>query len=77
MPPNDSRNNGTADPGESADPLNEAEELRAQLQVALARTARLVAALKAQRRQGKVVQSALDALRRLQPGTIPDKRSPP
>ena len=61
------RRNGGTDRGEPPDPIAEAEELRAQLQAALARTARLIAALKQQRRQSRVVESALASLRRLQP----------
>jgi hypothetical protein len=48
-----------------ADPLAEAEAVRSQLQEALARTSRLIAALK-QQRQGRIVQTALESLRRLQ-----------
>ena len=71
MPANEPKSNGQqqgagADQGEAHDPITEAEELRVQLQAALARTARLIAALKQQRRQGRVVQTALDSLRRLQ-----------
>jgi len=71
MPTNEPRangehRNGSADPGELIDPLAEAEELRVQLQAALGRTNRLLAALKQQRRQSRVVQTALASLRRLQ-----------
>ena len=70
MPANEPRDEGGrcdgADRGEPPDPIGEAEELRAQLQAALARTARLIAALKQQRRQSRVVESALESLRRLQ-----------
>jgi hypothetical protein len=44
----------------------EAEEVRVQLQTALARTARLLAALKHRRPQSRVVQAALSSLRKLQ-----------
>jgi hypothetical protein len=60
------RRNGSADPGEPPDPIAEAEELRGQLQAAIARTSRLIAALKQQRRQSRVVETALASLRRLQ-----------
>jgi hypothetical protein len=53
-------------PGEQPDLINEAEELRVQSQNALARTSRLIAALKQQRRQSRVVEAALSSLRRLQ-----------
>jgi hypothetical protein len=71
MPTNEPRadgehRNGSADPGEPPDPIAEAEELRVQLQAALARTSRLIAALKQQRRQSRVVETALASLRRLQ-----------
>ena len=46
--------------------IAEAEELRLALQSALARTGRLIAALKQERRQSRVVQTALASLRRLQ-----------
>ena len=46
------------------DPLSEAEELRSQLQEAPARTNRLVAASKQQRKQSKVVQAAVQSLRK-------------
>lgn len=72
MPPNEPRvngeqRNGSAEAGEPLDPVTEAEELRAHLQAALARTGRLIAALKHQKRQSRVVESALASLRRLQP----------
>ena len=60
------RRNGSSDPGEPLDPIGEAEELRVALQTALARTSRLIAALKQQKRQSRVVQTALASLRRLQ-----------
>lgn len=72
MPPNEPtsngrQRNGSADQDEPLDPVAEAEELRSHLQAALARTGRLIAALKQQRRQSRVVESALASLRRLQP----------
>ena len=45
--------------------LEEAEAIKAQLQEALARTARLLAALKRQRREDRVVKDAAASLRRL------------
>jgi len=51
---------------EGLDPLAEAEALRVQLQETLGRTVRLIASLKQQRRQNRVVQSAMASLRRLQ-----------
>jgi len=51
---------------EEADPLVEAEALRVQLQETLTRTVRLITCLKQQRRQNRVVQSAMASLRRLQ-----------
>jgi hypothetical protein len=65
MPTPDS-NGATAPLGGEADALAEAEALRQQLQEALARTARLIAALKQQRRQGRAVQAAVASLRKLQ-----------
>jgi hypothetical protein len=53
-------------PGDPLDPISEAEELRVALQSALARTNRLLAALKQQKRQSRVVETALASLRRLQ-----------
>jgi hypothetical protein len=64
MPPT----NGQPQPdekGQQDDALEEAEALRRQLQEALARTARLVAALRKQRREGRAVKNAADLLRRL------------
>jgi hypothetical protein len=66
MPPNEEHRNGTPAPSEALDPLSEAEELRAQLQAALARTSGLIASLKTKRRESRVVESALASLRRLQ-----------
>jgi len=51
---------------EGLDPLTEAEALRVQLQETLARTVRLINSLKQQRRQNRVVASAMNSLRRLQ-----------
>jgi hypothetical protein len=51
-------------PGQG-DALAEAEALRAQLQEALARTSRLVAALKERKREERAVKSAVASLRRL------------
>ena len=65
-PRNGQHRNGGAEPGEPLDPIAEAEELRVALQAALTRTSRLIAALKQQRRQSRVVESALASLRRLQ-----------
>jgi hypothetical protein len=65
MPTPDS-NGATAPPGGEADALAEAEGLRLQLQEALARTSRLIAALRQQRRQGRAVRSAVASLRKLQ-----------
>jgi hypothetical protein len=66
MPTPDDRNGQPIPPGGEADALAEAEALRLQLQDALARTARLIAALKQQRRQGRAVQAAVASLRKLQ-----------
>jgi hypothetical protein len=54
--------------GGFADLLSEAEALRAALHDALGRSARLVAALKQQRRQAKAVEAAMATLRQLQLG---------
>jgi hypothetical protein len=64
--PRDQEQRNGSDPHPIADPVAEAEAVRLQLQEALARTSRLIAALKQQRRQGRIVQTALDSLRRLQ-----------
>jgi hypothetical protein len=45
--------------------LAEAEALRAALQEALARTARLIGALRQHRRRGRAVEAAVASLRRL------------
>jgi hypothetical protein len=69
MSPNESTHaprNGAPAPGEPPDLITEAEEVRVQLQNALARTSRLIATLKQQRRQTRVVQAALSSLARLQ-----------
>jgi hypothetical protein len=65
MPAHGDRNGQPSPPGE-ADALAEAEALRLQLQEALARTSRLIAALRQQRRQGRAVQAAVASLRKLQ-----------
>ena len=68
---------GTPDngsPGASKEPerwgiaevITEAETLRASLQDASARTARLLAALKHQRRRSRAVQQAMQSLKELQ-----------
>jgi hypothetical protein len=69
MSPNESTpgpRNGAQPPGEPPDLITEAEEVRVQLQNALARTSRLIAALKQQRRQSRVVEAALSSLAKLQ-----------
>jgi hypothetical protein len=66
MPAPDDRNGRPGPPGGEADALAEAEALRLQLQEALARTTRLIAALKQQKRQGRVVLAAVASLRKLQ-----------
>ena len=65
-PRNGQHRNGSAEQGEPLDPIAEAEELRVALQSALTRTSRLISALKQQRRQSRVVETALASLRRLQ-----------
>ena len=60
----DARDGSNGEEGH-ADALEEAEALRAQLQEALARTARLVAALRRRRKEEKAVNSAVASLRRL------------
>src|SRR5262249_52992872 len=66
------RRNGAAEnqppgPDQSlADPLVEAEAVRALLQEAQARLGRLLAVLKHQRRQGRALRAAMDSLRQLQ-----------
>jgi hypothetical protein len=64
--PNNIPRNGAARQEDPLDLITEAEEVRVQLQNALARTSRLVAALKQQRRQTRVVEAALSSLRKLQ-----------
>jgi hypothetical protein len=66
-PSNGEPRNGPVNHDPPTDPMAEAEALRAQLQEALVRTNRLIAVLKNQRRQNRVVQAAMDSLRRLQP----------
>jgi hypothetical protein len=51
---------------EPCDALAEAEALRGQLQAALTRTARLIAALKQRRWESRAVKAAMASLRRLQ-----------
>jgi hypothetical protein len=58
--------NGATRQEDPLDLTSEAEEVRVQLQNALARTSRLIAALKQQRRQTRVVQAALSSLAKLQ-----------
>ena len=64
MPPTES--NGAPPGDETIDPLAEAEALRSLMHEALTRTARLIGTLKRQRRQDRVVRSAMASLRRLQ-----------
>jgi hypothetical protein len=66
MPTHDDRNGRAPPQGGEADALAEAEALRLQLQEALARTSRLIAALRQQRRQGRAVQAAVASLRKLE-----------
>jgi hypothetical protein len=61
----DAQRNG-AEQVEPCDALAEAEALRGQLQSALTRTARLIAALKQQRRESRAVKAAMASMRRLQ-----------
>jgi hypothetical protein len=65
---NDLNNHRDATPGvsEPDDPLAEAEAMRNLLQESLARTSRLIASLKRQKKQSKAVQSAVASLRKLQ-----------
>ena len=63
---NGSHTESSADRGASLDLIEEAETLRAMLQEASARSARLIAALKQQRRQSRAVQQAVASLRQLQ-----------
>jgi hypothetical protein len=64
MPPNE-RGAVTNNAEQQADAMEEAEELRRQLQEALARTARLIASLRQQRKQEKAVKNAVASLRKL------------
>jgi hypothetical protein len=57
---------GTTPAGNVLDPITEAETLRGLLHEAASRSARLVAALKQQRRQTRAVQQAVQSLRQLQ-----------
>src|SRR5262245_16306862 len=66
VPTHDTSNGQPVQQAAEADALAEAEALRLQLQEALARTARLVAALRQQKRQGRAVQAAVASLRKLQ-----------
>ena len=52
-------------PGTVLDPITEAEALRGLLHEAASRSARLVAALKQQRRQTRVLQQAVQSIRQL------------
>ena len=71
-PPNDrSPENGCSDPVQPErlgieEIIAEAEMIKTQLQEASARMARLLAALKQQRRQSKAVRAAVASLRQLQ-----------
>jgi hypothetical protein len=66
--PDPSRSNGTTDPERwgIAQVIEEAETLRGLLHDASARTARLLAALKHQRRRSRAVQQAMQSLKDLQ-----------
>jgi hypothetical protein len=71
-PPPPHRNNGSDNgrgdgPPSLAELVAEAEELRGTLQGVAARLGRLVAALKGQRRQARVVEAAVASLRHLRP----------
>ena len=69
MRPPDPVPSGQAEPaGEPVDPLAEAEALRAALGEAVARSARLVSALKNHRRQRKAIESAWTSLQQLKLG---------
>jgi hypothetical protein len=61
----DPRNRSTPTP-EPPDVLAEAEAIRTQLQEALGRTARLIAALRQDRRRNRAVRTAVASLRRLE-----------
>ena len=72
MRPPDPAANGQAEAaagGEPVDPLAEAEALRAVLGEAVARSARLVSALKNHRRQRKAIESAWTSLQQLKLGS--------
>ena len=58
---------GSALDDELPDPIAESELLRTQLQDAIARTGKLIAILKHQRRENRAVQAAMESLRRLRP----------
>jgi hypothetical protein len=64
-PANDAPQVSTDQGGGLAEVMAEAETLRTVLQDASARTARLLSALKQQRRQSRVVQAAMASLRQL------------
>ena len=57
---------GATPPGSNLDPIAEAEALRGLLHEAASRSARLVAALKQQRRHFRAVQQVAQSLRQLQ-----------
>ncbi len=67
-PPESGRSNGNVEPERwgIAEVIAETETLRALLQDASARTARLLAALKHQRRRSRAVQQAMQSLKDLQ-----------
>ena len=54
------------EPAEALDPVAEAEALKAALQEALNRSARLIASLRQFRKQHRAVQSAMASLKQLQ-----------
>ena len=56
---------GANQPASMLDPIAEAEALRGLLHEAASRSARLVAALKQQRRQTRVLQQAVQSIRQL------------
>jgi hypothetical protein len=63
--PEGNHNGNGAEPSEPLDLLAEAEALRGQLQEVLARTSRLIVALKQHKRQSRAVQAAMASLRKL------------